>query len=363
MMKLLVTCPRGCGQFLKQEIQRLGYTAIETQTTFVRVEWDDAAIARINLWSRIANKVYIELNHGPCIDFDTYFDFVGEADWKKYISTGEKIVVKAVSHKHVLTSTPTLQSLALKSIIKTLVDDAHWVVYDNKPEREVRIVASEWSVSVLLDTSGDPLWKRGYRKEVGDAPIKENVAVALLLSLGWRWKEALLDPFCGSGTFLIEAAMLAQNRAPGMLREFGFETMESYDKVHIETARKEAEEKLFTDKKYTLVGTDIDPEMVEIAAENAARAGVSDTISFDVKNILWYDAREGAIIANPPYGERLDARREMYIHLIKILRGEKARGGFITGRLEVADIILKKSEWKRKQRYNGTIDCDFWKMK
>ena len=182
-VSIVITCPRGCGQFLKQEIQRLGYTIVETQTTFVRIVAPESAIARINIWSRIAHKVYIELKRVPCDDFDYYFAMVQAIDRQRYIAVGEKLVIKAVSHKHTLVSTKTLQSLGLKATIQSLVGDKHWVVYDHQPQREIRVVAADGMVSVMLDTSGEPLWKRGYRQETGDAPIKENIAVALLLSL------------------------------------------------------------------------------------------------------------------------------------------------------------------------------------
>lgn len=231
--------------------------------------------------SRFANRVYLKLAEQKITDFDSLFDLISSIDWKKYISPRLTVVIDASSTRSALTSTPTIQSITEKALEKKLD------TFSGKDDIEVHILILiiDDIARVLLDVTGEALHKRGYRDEQGEAPIKETLAAALLAFSGWRYKEPFLDPFCGSGTIAIEAAMMARGIAPGLHRHFRFEDLPFYDRTLHTTVRKELKEKEYSGT-YQIYASDKDPTMVEIAKRNAMRAGVLDSIVFESRDFL-----------------------------------------------------------------------------
>lgn len=207
------------------------------------------------------------------MDFDTYFDAVYNIDWKQYIPEGYEVVIKATSIKSELGALSTLQALAKKAIVKKLVGDGILRENPNEGKIEIRILVENNTLKVLLNTSGDGLHRRGYREMTGQAPLKENIAAALVILSGWKFREPFYDLFCGSGTIAIEALMIAKNMAPGLKRNFAFEDWKWVPDGLLEAERKRAEGKQFSGE-YKIYASDIRKEVVESAKRSASFAGL-----------------------------------------------------------------------------------------
>lgn len=218
--------------------------------------------------SRFANRVYIEVAKETVTDFDSLHDILSSINWSEYLTGREDIVIESSSTRSSLSSTPTIQSVGQRAIFSTL----------NTPnntsgiEVHILLLIVDDALRVLLDVTGDPLHKRGYRTESGEAPIKENLAAALVAFSNWRYREPLLDPFCGSGTIAIEAAMMARGMAPGLHRHFRIESLPFHDRTIFLKTKHELESKIYPSGKYQIFASDIDESMVEIAKRNAERA-------------------------------------------------------------------------------------------
>lgn len=293
-MRFLITCTPGVEAVLKREIERLGGEDIVVRDRSVECSGPDSLLARLNLWVRTGNRVYLVLEQGKILDFDRLFELVSRTDWRKYVPDGAPIAVDAVSVRSDLTSVPAIQKIVKKAIVTKITGDKETFLREDSSIEAIHVFALliENEMKILLDTSGDALHKRGYRMEALEAPIKETLAAALVYLSGWRYRDPFLDPFCGSGTIAIEAAMIARNIPPGIRRNFAFEGFDWYDRAHIESERKTADIGIIRDRTYTIRGSDIDPEAVSIARDNAMRAGVADTVEFMVQDFGEY--------VNPP---------------------------------------------------------------
>lgn len=236
--------------------------------------------------------MYIELASAITNDFDSLFELVKNISWKNFLRAGIAIVTEATAIKSTLSHTPSIQSIAKKAIVSHLTDGTgthHLHENRDGDEAHIQIFIIENRAHILIDITGNPLHKRGYRTESGDAPIKENLAAAILAISGWRFRKKFLDPFCGSGTFAIEAAMLARNIAPGLGRHFAVENFPFFEKEILYAVRREAHEKIYPSGNYQIFASDINPKMIEIAKNNARRAGVEDDIIFVEQNFFDYD--------------------------------------------------------------------------
>ncbi len=376
-MKFVITCATGLESILKKEIEIAWYTVIGSWPTSVRFKGDLSAIAKINLRSRVWNKVYLELAQHITADFNQLFDLVSIIDWNVYIQ-GNPIVVTAQTKQSLLTSTPTIQSIVKKSIVKKLlqtnienwklkIENSGKIFEDPKLQPvEILVYIENNMCSILLNTTGDSLHKRGYKKATGEAPINEALAAWLLL-LSWRkFSEPFYDFFCGSGTIVIEAALIAKNIAPWMFREFAFQQFKRYDQSLFDKEFDIAKEKIILEKKHTIIASDINPEMISIAQENAKHAGVADFITFETKDIKDYldgPPLEGCLVSNPPYGQRLNTfDLETIYHTITELFvcHPKLHGGIITS---YEKFSTDTWSWSRKKNMflNGGEKCWFYK--
>ena len=311
-MELIAPCHFGLEAVLKKEIIDLGYDISEVTDGRVIFVGDAEAIARINIWSRTAERVLIKVGSFHAETFDELFEGTKARAWEDYIpKDGRFWVTKAASVKSALFSPSDIQSIMKKAMVERMK-----LTYpverfaESGDDYPVRVFIHKDNVTIGLDTTGDSLHKRGYRLLSSKAPIAENLAAALIMLTPWRADRILIDPFCGSGTFPIEAALMAANIAPGLNREF-----RACDWEHIVPSRiwkdayDEARESVNMDVKTDIQGYDIDDDMVRIARENARLAGVQDLIHFqrrDVKD-LSHPGKYGFIITNPPYGERIGA--------------------------------------------------------
>ncbi len=364
MHNYLLTSTLWLEALVKKEVQRQGYTITEVQDKAIYFEWEIEAIARMNLWSRFGNILYLVFEEQKNMrDFDTYFDTIYNLDWKKHVPSGYEVHIKATAIKSELWAPSTLQALAKKAIVKSLVGDNILREDSTKGTLEVRILMENNTLRVLLNTSGKWLHKRGYREMTGEAPIKENIAAALVILSQWKFREPLYDVFCGSGTIPIEAAMIAKNQAPGLTRSFAFQNWEWVPYDLLEKERKLAKGKEFSGE-YTIYASDTDKRVLETAKRNAKFAWVEDCIRFqcmDYKNIIDKQIH-GWLVSNPPYGERLEDFDIESIHkdMAQLFaKNKEIQWGVITSH-EAFD-SYSRAKYKKRKLYNGWELCYFYR--
>ncbi len=307
MFELFAVTAFGIESVTARELKRLGY---ETKTEDGRVNFKGnfSDIARTNLWLRTANRVMLKMGEFVATDFDTLFDAVYSIEWQDLLPADADFPVKVSSVKSKLSSVPTCQSIIKKAIVEKLKTRYHverFLEIGAKYHVFVRILKD--TVTVSIDTTGESLNRRGYRIEVGQAPIKETLAAAMVILSRWKPEYPLWDGFCGTGTILGEAAMIAKNMAPGINRNFSFEPWKHFPKETIERERKRAKNSVI-DLPLEISGTDIDGNVVESAVKNLKRAGLGGTVDLKAGDFkrLSPPGRDGFMISNLPYGKRTE---------------------------------------------------------
>ncbi len=364
MPHFLLTCPLWLEALVKHEVQKQGFELTEVQDKAVYFSWDIEAIARMNLCSRFSNILYyIVAEYKDITDFDNYFEKVFAQDWRKYIPKDAEIIVQATSIKSELGAISSLQALAKKAIVKKIAGDNIVKEDARAGSIEIRILVENNTLRILLNTSGNGLHKRGYREMTWDAPLKENVAAALVILSQWKFKEPLYDMFCGSGTIAIEAAMIARNRAPWLKRHFACESWSWLPDGLFEKEKALAVSKEFSGE-YKIYSTDIRKDILELAKRNALFAGVSEDITFGTQDYTTYMRREltGWLVSNPPYGLRLENADVPKIHqdIAELLaKNKNLQGGIITAHAEFEH--YGKMKYKKRKLYNGGELCYFYK--
>ncbi len=307
---LLITCPYGLSSILNNDIKKLWHKSFDTFDTWTFVDGWLAQATHINLSSRIANKVYLR-THEPslCTNFDDLFDLTTSIDRSQYISKGHGVSIKVHLRQSIIDSASSSQSIIHKAIMTSLTwsKEATWDIDPDLKAQSLFVVINKNVCTIYINTSGDSLHNRWYKDATGDAPLKENLAAALIQLANRKYSEPLIDPCCGSWTLCIEAAMLAKNVAPGLDRYFAFEQFPCFDKPSFEVLREKAESSIYS-KPYPIFWYDIDPEMIEIAKKNAKNAGVEEAITFEAHDILDTEPsypNNATIVSNPPYWIRL----------------------------------------------------------
>ncbi len=368
--ELLVPCHFGLEAVLKREIYDLGYEITKVEDGRVTFEGDAEAICRANIFLRTAERVMIQVGRFKATTFEELFQGMKNLPWEEYIPEDGKFwVKKASSINSKLFSPSDIQSIAKKAMVERMKQKykKDWFPEDGAPY-PVRIFLLKDEVTVALDTSGDSLHKRGYRTMTSKAPLTETLAAALILLTPWRADRILVDPFCGSGTFPIEAAMIAANIAPGMNREFTAEQWTNLieRKLWYECV-KEAEDMVDTSVKVDIQGYDIDGEVVKAARENAKRAGVDHMIHFQQRAVadLSHPKKYGFIITNPPYGERLEEKADLpklYSEIGASYQGLDSWSMFlITSYTDTEKYIGRKAD-KNRKIYNGMLKTYFYQF-
>lgn len=313
-MKLLITCFKWTAPVLSQELKIMGYKTFDNFPTWMYVEWNIEDIYKINLNSRIGNKVYLELANDKVNNFDKLFDLVNDIDRENYISKWHKISVSTNIYHSEINSDRSAQSIVNKAIIKKLIgDNKQWMSNPDKDDVHVFVQIVDNKCSVFVNTTGEWLHNRLYRKEAWEAPLKENIAASLIRICNWHFKHPLLDPMCGSGTICIEAAMIAKNMAPWLHRYFIFESFKEFDKEKFEDMRKDLKSKIFK-WDYKIIGQDIDANMIKLANANAKIAWVDDIVKFETKDISETKKWDGYVVCNPPYGKRLTSNNLEWLY-------------------------------------------------
>lgn len=370
LLELIAPCHFGLEAVLKKEIYELGYEITKVEDGRVFFEGDAEAVCRANIFLRTAERVLLKVGQFHAETFEELFQGIKKIPWEDYIpADGRFWVTKASSIKSKLFSPSDIQSIVKKAMVERMKEsyDLEWFE-ESGASYPLRLFLMKDEVTVAIDTSGDSLHKRGYRTMAGKAPITETLAAALLMLTPWNRDRILVDPFCGSGTFLIEAAMMAANIAPGMRRSFTAQGWTNLIEEHLwQDTMEEAGELVDADISVDIQGYDIDGDVVKVARDNARRAGVSHLIHFQQRPVseLNHPKKYGFLISNPPYGERMEEKEALpglYSEIGEALQRLDSWSAYlITGYQDAERFIGRKAD-KNRKIYNGMLKTYFYQF-
>ena len=359
------TCPRGLEALLAAEVERLGAGAVAVTSGGVSFQADLRTVYRVNLESRIATRVLRRLDTKPYRNEKDIYELARSQHWGQWFRVSQSIRVDTTAVRSPLKSIDFATLRIKDAICDRFRDDTGSRPNVDTRAPDVRILAylTQDSATLYLDTSGEPLYKRGYRTQSVEAPLKENLAAGIIALTGWQPEEALLDPMCGGGTLVAEAAMIGLNIAPGLGRSFGFERTSDFDPGLWASVREAAMQARTLDRKLSIHGSDLHYREVEYAKENLRSAGLSDTVQ--IKQASATDLRpptaEGVLVTNPPYGERIGEKDDLaalYPKLGDWMKQHFAgwRCYYFTGDPELPKGIRLKAS-RRTPLFNGAIEC------
>ena len=360
---LISPCFFGMEKMLATEIKNLGFEIEKTEDGRVTYKTGEDGIAKANMWLRCAERVNLKVAEFEARSFDELYENTKRINWSKYIPYGAQFPVsKASSIKSKLFSTTDVQSIVKKAIVdnlkKSYLESGR--LKEDKEKYPIYVFIHKNKVTLSIDTTGDALHKRGYREKANKAPIRETLAAGIMYLTPWKPGRTLVDPMCGSGTILIEAAMMGLNMAPGLNREFISEKWRTIDKKIWWDTRREAFDQMNEDLDFKIYGYDIDPESIEIAKENAEIAGVADYIYFAVADATEFKSNEeyGFIVTNPPYGERLESEESvklLYKELGYAFRRLKNWSYYLITSFEEFEYEFGQEATKKRKLYNGML--------
>ena len=369
-MEWIAPCHFGLESVLKREIQDLGYEIVQVEDGRVTFRGGMDAVCRANIFLRTAERILLKAGCFRAVTFEELFQRTKDIPWERYIpENGRFWVTKAAAVKSRLFSPSDIQSVMKNAMVERMKSVYHtdWFTEDGAPY-PVRVFLMKDMVTIGIDTTGVSLHKRGYRPAAGKAPIAENLAAALIMLTPWRKDRILVDPFCGSGTIPIEAAMMAANIAPGMNREFTAEEWANLvDRKYWYEAIDEAHDLMNTDIDTDIQGYDIDGEVLKTARRNAADAGVEHLIHFQRREVsqLSHPGKYGFIITNPPYGERLEEKEalpDLYREFGESFRKLDTWSAYMITSYEDAERYFGRRADKNRKLYNGMIRTYFYQF-
>ena len=369
-IELVAPCHFGLEAVLKKEILDLGYEIVRVEDGRVTFSGDEDAICRANIFLRTAERILLKVGQLHAVTFDELFEGIKALPWENYIpSEGKFWVAKASSVKSKLFSPSDIQSIVKKAIVERLkgVYSLQWFP-ETGAEYPIRISFMKDEAVVCLDTTGLSLHKRGYRTMVSKAPIKETLAAALLMLTPWHKDRILVDPFCGSGTFPIEAAMMAANIAPGMNRSFTAEKWTNFvGRKYWYGAIDEANDLVDDQIETDIQGYDIDGDIIKAARQNAREAGVDHLIHFQQRPLseLSHPKKYGFIVSNPPYGERLEEKSHLpalYTEIGDRFRELDSWSMYLITSYEDAEKYIGKKADKNRKIYNGMLKTYYYQF-
>lgn len=365
-LELIATAAFGLEAVVARELRELGYEPVQVFNGGVLFGGDERAICRTNLWLRTADRVLIRVGHFPASDFGALFDGTRALPWERWIGPDGKLHVRGRSLKSQLSSVPACQRVVNKAVVERL-KAAHQVetLPETGPAYGLEIALLKDTATLTIDTTGPGLHKRGYRPLTGEAPLKETLAAALLLLSVWEPERPLIDPFCGSGTIPIEAALLGRHMAPGLSRSFAAEAWPHLPAASWSEAREEARDLARPGLPLRIIGTDRFDRALGLARHHAERAGVAGDIHFQCQPFAQLTSKRdyGCVLCNPPYGERLsDAAevRELYRTFPLVLRRLPTWSHFILTARDDFETLVGQSATRRRKLYNGRIECTFF---
>lgn len=367
--KLLATAAMGLESIVASEVKEMGF---ETQTENGKVffEGDERDIAKTNLWLRTADRVKVIAGEFDAYTFDELFEKTKAIEWEKFLPVDAEFPVQGKSVKSTLHSVPNCQSIVKKAIVERMKKAYHRNSFldESGPRFKIEVSILKDKVQLSIDTSGAGLHKRGYRLDQGEAPLKETLAAALVKLSRWTPDRPFVDPFCGSGTIAIEAAMIGQNIAPGYNREFDSEKWPWIGEAIWNEVREQAEAMENYDQPLNILGTDIDHNMVKIAEQNAREAGFGDIIQFQQRQVKDFATTEenGVIIGNPPYGERIgeiEVIEQMIKDMGNVFSKHPTWSVYILSSMARFETLYGQPATKKRKLFNGFIRTDlfqFW---
>ena len=361
------TCAFGLEAVLSRELKTLGLEDVRSDNGHVFFRGDFLAMARANLWARTADRIWLRLGTFPATTFEELFQGTRSLPWPDLLPVDALFPVEGLSHGSQLSSVPACQSITKKAIVESMAVRYGAQTFPETGARfPIRVALARDQATLSLDTSGVGLHKRGYRLLTTDAPIRETLAAGMVLLSYWEPSRLLVDPFCGSGTILLEAAMIGLKRAPGWQREFAAQHWPVVGEEVWRSARQEAEDLFDRSTKLRISGSDSDDQAIRLATQNLSRSGLEDRgINFRTRPLsqLTTTTEYGVLITNPPYGERLSDRTEvetLYAEFGTIVRPWLATWSLyvITNHPEFSRCFGQTAD-RRRKLYNGMIECAY----
>ena len=362
-LQYVATCLFGLEKQLGEEIDALGYRRLSTMDGRVTFSGDERAVPRANINLRLAERVFLLVGTYPADTFDALFEGAKALPWETWIRKDDAFPVKGHSVKSKLTSLPDCQSILKKAVVERLKSryGIGWFE-ETGVKYQIEFFLFKDQASLMIDTSGTALHKRGYRPDAGIAPLRETLAASLALNARVREDVLLWDPFCGSGTIAIESAMIVTHRAPGLNRCFAAEAFPQFPKPLWDDARAEAEGNILRDCKFEAYASDIDDDVLDLCYDNAVRAGVEEYLNIfqaDARSIVRED-RRGTVICNPPYGERMMEMREveaLYRDIGRTFARLSPWQIYVLTSSETFERLYGARADRVRKLYNGTIPC------
>lgn len=368
--ELTAPCHFGLEAVLKKEIYDLGYEISKVEDGKVTFIGDAEAVCRANMFLRTAERVLLKVGSFHAVTYDELFEGIRALPWEVYLPKDAKFwVTKASSIKSRLFSPSDIQRIVKKAVAEKMKEyyDIEWFK-ETGAEYPIRVFLMKDEVLVTIDTTGDSLHKRGYRTMGGVAPLSETLAASLIMLTPWHADRILVDPFCGSGTFAIEAALMAAHAAPGLSRDFTAQAWENLiAKKNWYETMQEAQDLVDRSVEVDIQGYDIDEQVIRLARENAKRAGVDHMIHFQRRSVseLHHPKKYGFLITNPPYGERMEEKEnlpKLYQQIGEAYNGLDAWSMYIITGYEEAERYIGRSADKKRKIYNGMLKTNFYQF-
>lgn len=363
---LIATATFGLEAIVAREVQNLGYLDIKTENAKVEFTADESGICRSNLWLRSADRVLVKVGQFPALSFEELFEGAKSLPWDLWLPENAKFPVSGKSINSKLFSVPDCQAIVKKAIVEKLKQRYRKQWFEESgPEYPIEVALLKDMVTLTIDTSGAGLHKRGYRKLSAQAPLKETLAAAMIQLSYWNPERVLIDPFCGSGTIPIEAALIGLKVAPGLNREFIAEKWPQIPPSIWEQARKEARDSIRRDLKLKIIGTDIDDSVLSLARYHRKLAGLDDQIHLQRLPVseLRNSHKYGCIICNPPYGERIGEQKEVeltYREMGKTFGLLDTWSIYILTAYQGFERVYGRKADRRRKLYNGRIECQYY---
>lgn len=367
-LQLIATCIFGLESVVSRELKKLGYTEQTVQNGRVLFEGDELAICRSNLWLRSAERVLLKVGSFEAYSFEELFENTKKLPWPDFLPKDAEFPVEVTSINSTLFSVSDCQAIIKKAVVEKMKQKYRIDWFEETgPRFKIEAALLKDYVTISIDTSGVGLHKRGYRKLTGEAPLKETLAAAMIQISRWRDSRVLLDPFCGTGTIPIEAALIGRNIAPGIKREFISQTWPNIPKKLWENARNEAYDMEKKDISLSIRGSDINESVMSQARYHSRQAGVEQDIHFqrmpvkDIKSSHKY----GFIICNPPYGERLGEEQEveaLYMQMGKIFNAFDTWSFYVLTSNQQFEKLFGRRADKKRKLYNGMILCNYYQF-
>lgn len=356
----------GIESLVAKEVRALGYEC-EVENGKITFEGDEKAICRSNLWLRTADRIKLKVGEFKATTFDELFEKTKALNWGDYIPVNAEFPVIGKSHKSKLFSVPDCQSIVKKAVVESLKKHYNHTTWfeENGPLCRIEVAIHKDIATLTIDCSGVGLHKRGFRAAQGEAPLKETLAATLVMLTNWTPDKPFVDPFCGSGTIPMEAALIGQNIAPGFNRSFASENWDWIGKENWNDARMEVEDLAKYDQPLDISGHDLDHRMIEVAKENAFEAGLSDVINFKQMQVSDFTTKKeyGVIVGNPPYGERIgekSAVEQMYKEMGKTFESLDTWSIYIITSHPEFEKLYGRQATKKRKLFNGFIRTDYY---